>query len=54
VTITVPDEFLSSAGLTEEELKCKIAIALFSNIERLTLAKAARLADQTQLNSRGH
>jgi predicted HTH domain antitoxin len=49
VSITISDDILGSSGLTEEELRRELAIALFQ-IERLTLAQAARLANQTQLD----
>jgi predicted HTH domain antitoxin len=48
VSITIPDEVLASSGLTEDEMKWELAIALFQ-AERLTLAQAARLAGQAQL-----
>ena len=48
MSITIPDEVLASSGLTENELRRELAIALFQ-VERLTLAQAAKFADQTQL-----
>ena len=48
MSITVPDEFLTWSGLTEQQLKCELAIALFQ-LERLTLTQAAKLAEETQL-----
>jgi predicted HTH domain antitoxin len=48
VSITIPDELLSSSGLTEDELKRELAIALFQS-ERLTLEQASMLAGQGQL-----
>ena len=49
MSITISDDILGSSGLTEEELRRELAIALFQ-IERLTSAQAARLANQTQLD----
>jgi predicted HTH domain antitoxin len=43
MTLTIPDEVLHEARMTEEELRGEIAVVLFSR-ERLTLAQAARLA----------
>jgi predicted HTH domain antitoxin len=48
VSITIPDDILASSGLTENELRHELAIALFQ-VERLTLSQAEKLADQTQL-----
>jgi predicted HTH domain antitoxin len=48
VSITISDDILASSGLTEKELRCELAIALFQT-ERLTLAQAATVAEQTQL-----
>ena len=44
MTLTLPDELLRSARLTEAELKAELALALFQQ-ERLTLGQAALLAD---------
>jgi predicted HTH domain antitoxin len=52
VPITIPDEVLTSPGLTESELRQELAIALFRG-ERLTLAQAAKLAEQTQPEFQG-
>ncbi len=48
VSITISDDILASSGLTEEELRRELAIALFQ-VERLTLGQAARLAHEPQL-----
>ena len=48
MSITIPDDILASSGLTENELRRELGIALFQ-AERLTLGHAAKLADQTQL-----
>ena len=48
MSITISDDILASSGLTEEELRRELAIALFQT-ERLTLGQAAKLAEQTQL-----
>lgn len=49
MTITIPDSVITSARITEDELKQEIAIALFQQ-ERLTLAEASGLANMTRLN----
>ena len=46
--VTIPDEVLTAAHLSEPELKRELAIALFQQ-ERLTLAQASRLAEVDQL-----
>jgi predicted HTH domain antitoxin len=46
--VTIPDEILAAARLTEPELKRELALTLFQQ-ERLTLAQASRLADMTLL-----
>ena len=46
--VTIPDEVLAAAHITEPELKCELALTLFQQ-ERLTLAQASRLAEMTQL-----
>ncbi len=48
MSITISDDILASSGLTEEELRHELALALFQT-ERLTLGQAAKLANQTQL-----
>jgi predicted HTH domain antitoxin len=47
MSITLPDDPLASAGITEAELKAELAITLFQQ-ERLTLGQAALLADVPQ------
>jgi predicted HTH domain antitoxin len=47
--VTLPDELLQSATMTEAELKMELAIALFQQ-ERLTLGQAASLVGVTQLD----
>jgi len=42
--VTVPDELLDAAHLTEVEMKLEIAIAMFQQ-HRITLAQASRFAD---------
>lgn len=49
MTVTFPDDLLESAKLTEAELVRELALTLFQ-IERLTLAQAAQLCGQPQLN----
>ena len=46
--VTIADEFLAAAHLSEPELKQELALALFQQ-ERLTLAQASRLAEMSQL-----
>jgi predicted HTH domain antitoxin len=46
--VTIPDEVLVAADLSELELKREVALALFQQ-ERLTLAQASRLAEMSQL-----
>jgi predicted HTH domain antitoxin len=49
MTVTLSDELLQSARLTESELKAELALALFQQ-ERLTLGQAALLAGVPQLD----
>jgi predicted HTH domain antitoxin len=46
--VTISDEILKSAHLSESELKVELAIALFQR-DRLTLGQAAQLAGLPQL-----
>ena len=46
--VTIPDEVLTAAHLSEPELKQELALTLFQQ-ERLTLAQASRLAGMGQL-----
>lgn len=46
--VTIPDEVLAAAHLSEPELKRELALTLFQQ-ERLTLAQASRLAEMSQL-----
>jgi len=46
--VTISDEVLNAAHISEPELKQELALALFQQ-ERLTLAQASRLAEMTQL-----
>jgi predicted HTH domain antitoxin len=46
--ITIPDEVLTAAHITEPELKQELALTLFQQ-ERLTLSQASRLAELDQL-----
>ena len=46
--VTISDQVLSAAHLSEPELKQELALALFQK-ERLTLAQASRLAELPQL-----
>ena len=46
--VTISDEVLTAAHLSEPEVKRELALALFQK-ERLTLAQASRLAEMGQL-----
>jgi predicted HTH domain antitoxin len=46
--VTIPDEVLVAAHISEPELKQELALTLFQQ-ERLTLGQASRLADMTRL-----
>ena len=46
--VTIPDEILAAAHITEPELKQELALALFQQ-ERLTLGQASALAGLGQL-----
>jgi len=46
--VTISDEVLTAAHISEPEVKQELAVALFHQ-ERLTLAQASRLAEMTQL-----
>ena len=45
--VTIPDEVLAAAHLSEVEMRRELAVALFRE-ERLTLAQASRLAEMNQ------
>lgn len=42
-SVTVPDELLASAGLTEQEIAAELALELYRR-EKLTMGQAVRLA----------
>src|ERR1017187_7252172 len=46
--VTISDEVLTAAHISEPELKLELALTLFQR-ERLTLAQASRLAQMSQL-----
>ena len=46
--VTISDEVLTAAHISEPELRQELALALFQQ-ERLTLAQASRVAEMTQL-----
>jgi len=46
--VTISNEVLTAAHISEPELKQEFALALFQQ-ERLTLAQASRIAEMTQL-----
>ncbi len=50
--VTISDELLSAADITEPELKRELALALFQQ-DRLTLSQASRLAEMSQLAFQG-
>jgi len=50
--VTITDEVLSAAHLSEPELKREVALTLLAS-ERLTLAQASRLADMAILGFQG-
>jgi predicted HTH domain antitoxin len=50
--VTISDEILTAAHISEPELKQELALTLFQQ-ERLTLAQASRLAEMSQLAFQG-
>lgn len=48
--VSIPDEFLETARLTEFEVRIELALVLFQR-ERRTLGQAARLSRTGQLES---
>ena len=46
--VTISDEVLAAAHISEPELKRALAVTLFQQ-ERLTLAQSSRLAEMSQL-----
>lgn len=46
--VTISDEVLTAAHISEPELKQELALALFQQ-DRLTLGQVSRLAEMTQL-----
>ena len=46
--VTISDEVLTAAHISEPELKQELALTFFQQ-ERLTLAQASRIAEMTQL-----
>ena len=46
--VTISDEVLTAAHITETELRQELAMALFQQ-DRLTLEQASRFAEMTQL-----
>ena len=46
--VTISDEVLTAAHISEPELKQELALTLFQQ-ERLTLAQASRLTEMSQL-----
>jgi predicted HTH domain antitoxin len=50
--VTISDEVLSAAHISEPELRRELALTLFQQ-DRLTLAQASHLAEMTQLAFQG-
>jgi predicted HTH domain antitoxin len=48
MSLTIPDEVLQAARISESELRQEIAAMLFEK-DKLTLAQASRLADMDRL-----
>jgi predicted HTH domain antitoxin len=48
MSVTIPDEILQTARMTEEELRQELAVLLFQK-ERLTVGQASRLAEMDRL-----
>jgi predicted HTH domain antitoxin len=48
MSVTISDDVLTAAHISESELKKELALTLFQQ-ERLTLAQASRLAEINQL-----
>lgn len=48
MSVTIPDEILRTAGLSDDEFRLEVAVLLFQK-ERLTLAQAARLSGLDRL-----
>jgi len=48
MSLTIPDEVLQAARISESELRQEIAVMLFEK-DKLTLAQASRLADMDRL-----
>lgn len=48
MSVTIPDEILQTARMTEEELRQELAVLLFQK-ERLTAGQASRLAGMDRL-----
>ncbi len=48
MSLTIPDEFLQTAKISEGELKLEIAIILFQK-EKITLGTASQFAEMNQL-----
>jgi predicted HTH domain antitoxin len=46
--VTIPDDIVEAAHITEPEIRQELALALFQQ-ERLTLAQASRLAAVSQV-----
>jgi predicted HTH domain antitoxin len=49
MAVTISDEVLTAAHISEPELKQELALTLFQQ-DRLTLAQSSRLAEMSQLS----
>jgi predicted HTH domain antitoxin len=49
VSLVIPDDILRATHMSSEELRLEVAVMLFAK-KRLTLGKAARLAEMSQRN----
>lgn len=47
--VTVPDELLTAAGLTEREMAAEVALELYRR-EKLTMGQAVRLAGMDRIS----
>lgn len=48
MTVTIPDDVLQAARMSESELRQELAVLLFQQ-DRVTLAQAARLAEMDRV-----
>ena len=48
MTITIPDEIITTTQLSEKELRTELAVFLFEN-QKLTAGQASHIAEMSQL-----